>query len=254
MAAPVSAPPEPRSEGALRNADGLDLSQQTIPTHVGIIMDGNGRWAEARGKRRTDGHLEGLTAAKATVGYAVTAGIRYLSLYTFSTENWRRVAEEVRFIMGLVAKHLRNEYDFYRENRIRVVHSGDMGRLPPEVQTEIRDVIRDTAEFDQLTVNLALNYGGRDEIVRAVNRWIRENGEGPLDETGIERYLDQPQLPAPDLIIRTGGERRLSNFLIWEAAYAELYFTNVLWPDFGPQEFADAVEEFSRRVRRFGGS
>ncbi|MFW5684099.1 MAG: polyprenyl diphosphate synthase [Spirochaetota bacterium] len=224
-----------------------------VPRHVGIIMDGNGRWATRRGIPRHRGHSEGLTAAKRTVRAARKLGIEYLSLYTFSTENWKRAEEEVSFLMGLIASHLRKEYDFYRENEVRVLHSGDLTRLPERLQAEIRSVTRDTAEFSGIKVNLAINYGGRDEIVRSVNRWLQNGGgTAELSADALREHLDLPELPEPDLLIRTGGERRLSNFLLWECAYSELLFTDVLWPDFDLEHLTAAVLDFQGRERRFG--
>ena len=237
---------------------GVDESQALdstrIPRHVGIIMDGNGRWATRRNLSRHRGHREGLTAAKRTVKAARDLGIHYLSLYTFSTENWRRTEEEVSFLMGLIANHLRKEYDFYRENRVRVVHSGDLGRLPENLQREIRTVTLDTADYDGIQVNLAINYGGRDEIVRSVNRWLHNGRKhADLDAEALRKHLDLPDFPEPDMVIRTGGEKRLSNFLVWECAYSELLFTDVLWPDFDRSHLEAAVREYQHRERKFGG-
>lgn len=224
------------------------------PRHVGIIMDGNGRWAVQRNLPRTRGHREGIEAAKRVVLAAIDLGVEFLSLYAFSTENWRRAEEEVAFIMGLVARNLRDQYDFYRENRIKLYHSGDIDRLPPEVRSEIKAVTEDTKEYDRIKVNLAVNYGGRNEIARAVNRWLQEEGpDAWIDEKAISNHLDLPEFPDPDLVIRTGGEKRTSNFLLWEAAYAELYFSERLWPDWEKEDLAEAVRDFSRRKRNFGG-
>ncbi len=228
----------------------LDLER--IPTHIGIIMDGNGRWAKRRGKSRTEGHLEGVKTAKKIVKKAVEIGIKYLSLYTFSTENWKRAEEEVSFLMSLIKRYLKREYDFYRENKIRVVHSGNLRDLPDDIADEIRRVVEDTASFDGLTVNLAINYGGRDEIVRAVRRLMRESSPEVTEET-IKNCLDHPEIPDPDLIIRTGGELRLSNFLLWESAYSELYFSNKLWPDWCGDDLEEAIIDYQGRERRFGG-
>ena len=225
-----------------------------LPVHVGIIMDGNGRWAEARGKPRTEGHLEGVKAAKRVVAAAAEAGIRFLSLYTFSTENWARAQEEVSYLMGLIGLYLKKEYDFYRKNRIRIVHSGDLERLPREIAREIDDVTRDTAAFDGLMVNLSINYGGRDEIIRAFRRLAAVHDGGTLTEESFRRYLDQPDLPDPDLIIRSANELRLSNFLLWESAYSELYFSPKLWPDWDGDDLRAALAEYARRKRRFGGA
>jgi len=225
-----------------------------LPAHVGIIMDGNGRWAEARGKPRTEGHLEGVKAAKRVVAAASEAGVRFLSLYTFSTENWARTQEEVSYLMGLIGLYLKKEYDFYRKNRVRIVHSGDLEKLPREIAREIHDVTRDTAGFDGLMVNLSINYGGRDEIIRAFRRCLAERNGDALTEESFRRYLDQPDLPDPDLIIRSANELRLSNFLLWEAAYAELYFSPKLWPDWDGEDLRAALAEYAQRKRKFGGT
>lgn len=220
------------------------------PAHVAIFMDGNGRWAQARGLPRTEGHREGLKAAKRIVKAASASGIKNLTLYTFSTENWKRAQEEVKFLMGLVSKYLCAEFEFYKENRVRVVHSGNLEGLPPEVREAILRVIADTAAFDGIRVNLAINYGGRDEILRAMAKIPA--GTFPLGEVDFKKYLDIPDLPDPDLIIRAGGELRLSNFLIWQAAYSELYFSDTLWPDWTEDHLTVALEEYARRERRFG--
>jgi undecaprenyl diphosphate synthase len=217
-------------------------------------MDGNGRWAKQRGKPRTEGHLEGVKAAKRVVAAAAEVGLLFLSLYTFSTENWARAQEEVSYLMGLIGLYLKKEYDFYRHNRIRIVHSGDLLRLPPGVQKEIEDVTRDTAQFDGLTVNLSINYGGRDEIIRAFRRLQTVDSREPLTEESFRQYLDHPEVPDPDLIIRSANEQRLSNFLLWESAYAELYFSSKLWPDWDGDDLREALAEYARRSRRFGGA
>jgi undecaprenyl diphosphate synthase len=229
------------------------LDPASIPCHVGIIMDGNGRWAQARNKPRTSGHREGLDASKRIVRAAARIGIRYLSLYTFSTENWKRTSDEVGFLMNLIKTHLRSEYDFYRENRVRIVHTGDLGRLPKDVQAEIRQASQDTAGFEGLTVNLAINYGGRDEIVRSVQRCLAEGITAPT-EADISAHLDEPEIPDADLIVRTGGEVRLSNWLLWRSAYAELVFSDKYWPDWVESDLIQAVRSFQQRQRRFGGT
>jgi undecaprenyl diphosphate synthase len=226
------------------------LDPARLPVHVGIIMDGNGRWAAARRRPRRDGHLEGLTAAKRVVRAASDAGLRFLSLYVFSTENWTRTEEEVSYLMFLIQAHLKKEYDFYRKNGIRIFHSGDLARLPSEIAAELRSAVRDTAAFTGLTVNLAINYGGKDEIVRACRRAA---ALGPLTEESIASCMDQPGLPDPDLIIRSGGDVRMSNFLLWESAYAELYFSPKLWPDWDESDLQAALQDYARRERRFGG-
>jgi len=257
----VSSSPESRPRAAGDQAAGRPgaahqspLDPSRLPRHVGIIMDGNGRWATARGKARSEGHLEGVKAAKRVVAAAAEAGLAYLSLYTFSTENWARAQEEVSYLMFLVRSYLRREYDFYRANRIRIVHSGALDRLPPDIAREIADVVRDTAAYTGLTVNLSINYGGRDEIVRAFRRYVESGTREPLTEEIFRRHLDQPDLPDPDLIVRTANEHRLSNFLLWESAYAELYFSPKLWPDWDREDLLLALEDYSRRARRFGGT
>lgn len=231
----------------------------SLPEHVAIIMDGNGRWASARGLPRTEGHREGLTAAKRIVKFASSLGISYLSLYTFSTENWRRTQEEVGFLMGLIRNHLKAELDFYRENRIKVVHSGQRDGLPKDILKEIDDIVLETAHFPGLVVNLAINYGGRNELARAVYKALDagESKESFKDPTKAEKtissYLDHPEIPDPDLIVRTAGEYRISNFLLWESAYSELFFSTKFWPDFSEDDFQMALDSYAGRKRRFGG-
>jgi undecaprenyl diphosphate synthase len=225
----------------------------SLPRHVGIIMDGNGRWARARGRPRSEGHLEGLTAAKRVTAAAAELGIRWLTLYTFSTENWRRAESEVSYLMFLIRTHLKREFDFYRKNRIRILHAGDLARLPADVVREIRSAMADTAGFDGLTVVLAINYGGRDEIVRAVRRVAAAGEAATITEERLRAHLDLPDVPDPDLVIRTGAEQRQSNFLLWQSAYAELYFSPKLWPDWDRADLEAALEDYARRSRRFGG-
>ena len=224
------------------------------PVHVGIIMDGNGRWAQKRGLPRTAGHKEGLEAAKKIVAAASALGIKYVTLYTFSTENWKRTAEEVGFLMNLIRLHLRAEFAFYKKNGIRVRVLGGMAGLPDDVRSEIEKAEAETASFTGLTVVLAINYGGRDEILRAVNKILAEqkNASISISEEELASQFDIPELPDADLIIRTGGEKRLSNFLMWHSAYAELIFTDTLWPDYNENEFKNNIEEFCKRTRRFG--
>jgi undecaprenyl diphosphate synthase len=220
--------------------------------HVGIIMDGNGRWARQRGQIRTQGHLEGLKTAKEIVKTAGDIGISYLTLYAFSTENWKRAADEVNFIMGLVKRYLKNELNFYRDNGIRLRHAGNREGLPPDILKEIDDACEYTRNFSGLQVILALNYGGRDEIIRAVKRMVQEQPGGEISADVLGRYLDNPDVPDPDLIIRTAGEFRTSNFLLWEGAYAEYYISEKFWPDWTGEDLIRAVEDFKNRERRFG--
>jgi undecaprenyl diphosphate synthase len=220
-------------------------------------MDGNGRWAQSRGQSRPQGHLEGLKAAKRIVKAASDRGIPYLTLYTFSTENWKRDVEEVSFIMALVRRYLRAELDFYRENGIRIRHAGDPSRLPQDIAEELQRACEDTRDFKGTQVVLALNYGGRDEIVRAANRALAgapfADGGARFTEALIRSCLDNPDVPDPDLIIRTAGEFRISNFLLWEAAYAEYYISDKFWPDFSDGDLETALDRYAARDRRYGG-
>jgi undecaprenyl diphosphate synthase len=234
--------------------------ERKIPVSVGIIMDGNGRWASRRGLIRTQGHIEGLKAAKRIVKAASDLGINYLTLYAFSTENWKRASEEVGFIMGLVKQYLRAEFDFYRENKIRIRHAGDITGLPEDIQKELEDSIAGTAGFNKMQVILAINYGGRNEIVRAFRRFaaasLETNGTADftkLCENDVQAFLDNPDVPDPDLIIRSAGEYRMSNFLLWQGAYSELYVSQKLWPDWDKEDLETAIADFQNRERRFGG-
>ncbi|MCE5255661.1 MAG: di-trans,poly-cis-decaprenylcistransferase [Spirochaetaceae bacterium] len=233
------------------------MNQKNLPTHVAIIMDGNGRWASRSGLPRTEGHREGLSTAKKIVKLASSMGISYLSLYTFSTENWKRAQEEVGFLMALIKNHLSAEFDFYRQNRIKVVHSGQREGLPVDILEEIDEIVRSTSTFPGMVVNLAINYGGRNELARAMQKAARagESFDDPeKSEKKISAYLDHPEIPDPDLVIRTAGEYRISNFLLWESAYSELYFSGRLWPDFSADDFKAAIEDYAGRERRFGGA
>ena len=209
---------------------------RTVPEHVAIIMDGNGRWAERRHKNRSAGHYAGAEQAKKIVGAASALGIEYVTLYIFSTENWKRTAEETGYLMSLIKNHLRAEFAFYKKNKIRLLHLGDEAGLPEDIREEIRSAAAETADFTGTTLVMAINYGGRDEI----------------DEDALSSSFDIPDLPDVDLLIRTGGEKRLSNFLLWHASYAELVFTDTLWPDYGEDEFYGHIEQFQKRTRRFG--
>jgi len=197
--------------------------------------------------------LEGLNAAKRVVKAAAEMGIRYLTLYVFSTENWKRTTDEVGFIMGLVKQYLRSEMEFYEENHIRLRHAGDPDGLPQDIAAEIRDMCAETEKYSGIQVILALNYGGRDEILRAVRKAARA-GENflSLNEATLAGYLDNPDIPDPDLIIRSAGEYRTSNFLLWESAYAEYYISPVLWPDWTETELQNAVESYQNRERKYG--
>ena len=219
--------------------------------HIAVIMDGNGRWAQQRGLARTKGHQEGLEAAKRIVKAASDLHIPYITLYVFSTENWKRTEEEVGFLMGLIQKHLRAELAFYAANNIKVKHIGDAATLPRAIQTEITDIMEKTNHYTGTTVQLAINYGGKDEIIRAIKKLSSAQLES-LTEDAFDRMLDTAGVPPVDLVIRTGGEKRLSNFLLWQTAYAEFYGTDVLWPDFTPAHLMEALDAYGKRTRRFG--
>lgn len=229
------------------------MDANNIPTHVALIMDGNGRWAKNRGLPRTAGHKEGLTAAKRVVKAASLLGVKYVTLYAFSTENWKRTESEVGYLMGLILHHLRAEFAFYRDNGVRLLHIGDAAGLPVDVQNEIQNAKRDTAHFSGTTCTLAINYGGRDEIIRAIKSLIDSGVKSEeVSEELLSKSMDVPELPDVDLLIRAGGDERISNFLLWHASYAELIFTKTLWPDYNGDEFRAHIEEFQKRNRRFG--
>ena len=229
------------------------INRENLPQHVAIVMDGNGRWAEKRHKPRLYGHRQGTLHARDFVEMFSTYGIPYLTLYAFSTENWNRPKAEVQGIISLIAGSIDEAIEIARNKNIRVKHLGSPERLPPAIQRKIAQAVAMTATHTCLTVNLAFNYGGRSEIVHAVRRIIEAGlSASDIDEETFSHYLDTAGMPNPDLFIRTGNEMRLSNLLIWQSAYAELYFTSVLWPDFGKAEFEKALASYSKRQRRFG--
>jgi undecaprenyl diphosphate synthase len=222
--------------------------------HVAIIMDGNGRWAAARGEPRVVGHRAGLEALRRVVRAAPSLGVEYLSVYAFSTENWKRPAEEVAALMDLLVEYLRSEIDELDHEHVRIVFLGDRTALPERCQLEMERAERRTEGNRRLVLAIAMNYGGRDEIVRAARSLLR-SGVDPesLDEERFASHLDTGDMPDPDLVIRPGGELRLSNFLIWQANYAEIYVTPLFWPEFDGPVLQEALEAFARRDRRFGG-
>ena len=222
------------------------------PQHIAIIMDGNGRWAAARNLPRSAGHKEGAQAVRRVIEAAPALGIKFLTLYAFSTENWSRPQEEIDTLMDLLEKTLDEYQKSAQKQNLRIWVSGEREPLPPRILEKIDRLVQSTAHYDGLTLNLALNYGARQEITRAVNTLIAQ-GKTHITAQDISAHLFQPQLPAPELIIRTSGEQRLSNFLLWQAAYSEFYFTPVLWPDFDKEELKKAVLEYQHRHRRFGG-
>lgn len=230
-----------------------EIKAHGLPEHVAIVMDGNGRWAKQRGLARTQGHKEGLNSAKRIVAMAASLGIKYVTLYTFSTENWKRTQDEVGYLMTLIKGHLRAEFQFYKDNGIKIEHIGNLEGLPKDVQKEIINAKKDTEHFTGTTCVLAINYGGRDEIVRGLKKIVSEQIPAQeITEELVSRSLDIKAMPDVDLMIRTGGEERLSNFLLWQCAYAEFIFTDTLWPEYTEEEFLEDIVEFQKRNRRFG--
>ena len=227
------------------------------PRHIAIIMDGNGRWAKKRGLPRTAGHAAGGEAFRRIANYCRTLGVKYLTVYAFSTENWKRSEEEVSGIMRLLGKYLTEALADMEKNRVRFKFFGDLSRLSPELRTLCLDAESRSADYD-VQVNFCLNYGGRDEIVKAASAFAKDVQAGTyapedLTEELLSGYLYSKDVPDPELIIRPSGEQRTSNFLLWQSAYSEYVFMDVLWPDFGPDDLDKAIEEFNRRNRRFGG-
>jgi undecaprenyl diphosphate synthase len=232
--------------------DGIDPTR--IPAHAGVVMDGNGRWAQKRGLKRTEGHAAGEEALFDTVEGALELGVRWLTVYAFSTENWKRPADEVRYLMGFNESILTRRRDEMNERGVRMRFAGRRDWRVPKRLIKSMDEARDlTQDNKTMTLTIAFNYGGRAEIVDAVKALVAEGvSADKVDEKAIRRHLYDPEMPDPDLVIRTSGEYRISNFLLWELAYSELIFTEVLWPDFRRGDLFEAVREFQRRERRFG--
>ena len=233
--------------------DGIDPAR--IPAHVAVVMDGNGRWAESRGLPRTEGHTRGEEALFDTVEGALELGIEWLTVYAFSTENWRRPADEVRFLMGFNETLLLRRRDELHAKNVRVRYIGRRDwRVPRRVQRNIDEAVEMTSKNRRMTLNLAFNYGGRAEIVDAVRSLVATGiAADKITEKRLREHLYAPDMPDPEMMIRTSGEYRISNFLLWELAYSELVFMDVLWPDFRREHLFDAVREFQSRSRRFGG-
>jgi undecaprenyl diphosphate synthase len=228
-----------------------------LPVHVAIIMDGNGRWAAHHGKERIFGHQKGVESVRTVIETAAELGIKYLTIYAFSTENWGRPDDEVSALMGIMVQSLNNETDTLLKNNIRLASIGDFERLGDDVRERLDETIRLTSGSTGLTLVVALSYSSRWEITNAARKIAFEISEGrlspgSLNETEFEKHLETYGIPDPDLMIRTSGELRVSNFLLWQLAYSELYFTDILWPDFGKEDFYDAIISFQKRERRFG--
>ena len=225
------------------------MQLDNIPQHIAIIMDGNGRWANERGKERSYGHQAGVEAVRRITSECTRLGVKYLTLYTFSTENWGRPADEVAALMGLVLSSLEDEIFMKNNVRFRVI--GDMKRLPDAVQQKLRETEEHTAQNDAMTMVVALSYSSRWEITEAVKQIVSE-GQQDITEETISQHLTTNFMPDPDLLIRTGGELRISNYLLWQIAYSELYFCDTYWPDFDEAELHKAIESYQQRQRRFG--
>lgn len=240
------------------NTDFLNMEERkNIPAHVSIIMDGNGRWAQERGLERIRGHYEGVASVRACTEAAAEEGVKVLSLYAFSEENWNRPAEEVDYLMSMMARCMVQELPTFRKNNIRFVVLGNRERLNDELNAMIDDCMEQTASFDSMTLIVFLSYSGRWDILQAARKLARECAGNPsaaaeISYEDICRHLVTAEYPDPDLIIRTSGEQRISNYLLWQCAYSEFYFTPVLWPDFRKEQFRAALEEYSKRDRRYG--
>lgn len=229
-----------------------------LPRHVAIIMDGNGRWAKKRGLPRTAGHAAGAETFRTIATYAKEIGLDYLSVYAFSTENWKRSEDEVGAIMKLLKKYLLEAIGQMERDRVKMEFFGDLSRLSPELQELCQRTREISKRYDGCQVNICLNYGGRDEIIRGIKVWQADCAAGKADADSLTEdvfgnYLFSKGVPDPDLIIRPSGELRTSNFLLWQSAYSEFYFTNVLWPDFSKEDLLEAIADFQKRSRRYGG-
>ena len=227
------------------------MSESNFSKHIAIIMDGNGRWAKERGLKRTAGHEEGAKVVRNITIHCAKLGVRYLTLYAFSTENWSRPKLEVEYLMKLLEKYLKNELETFLQNNIRFKAIGDLSKFSKSLQNTIKEIEEKTSNNSGLTQVLALNYGSKDEILRAIRKLNERNLE--VNEKNFESCLDTAGFSEVDLLIRTSGEIRLSNYLLWQNAYAEMFFTSTLWPDFSTNELDDIIDDFNKRQRRFGG-
>ncbi len=238
--------------------DKTENGKLPVPQHIGIIMDGNGRWAKQRGLPRTAGHRAGGETFRTIANYCRSIGVKYLTVYAFSTENWKRSQEEIGALMKLLERYLAEGLRDMEKNRVTFRFFGDLSRLSPKLRKLCEDAQSRSSEYHEVQVNFCLNYGGRDEIVRAARAFAADVAAGKrsadsLTEAEFDNYLDSAGVPDPELVIRPSGEQRLSNFLPWQSAYSEFVFMDVLWPDFGPEDLDRAIEEYHRRDRRFGG-
>lgn len=236
----------------------MENDKLAVPRHIAVIMDGNGRWAKQRGLPRVEGHIAGAERVREVLRYAREFGVEYMTLYAFSTENWKRSREEVDALMDLLSRFIDGYLDEMKQNNVRLLVTGRIDGLPERAANDLKRAMAETASLTGHTLILALNYGGRSEIADAAKKIAEEVRHGRLDPVKIDEqlfsgYLYLPDVPDPDLMIRTSGEFRLSNFLLWELSYAEFYVTDTYWPDFDREEFRKAIESYSKRDRRFGG-
>jgi undecaprenyl diphosphate synthase len=231
----------------------VDGAKRVVPRHIAIIMDGNRRWARAHGVSDAEGHAAGVEAIRPVVRHCAEVGVKALTIYAFSRENWQRSGDEVETLIGLLEGAIRDETPELVGQGVQVRLAGRLAELRPETRASIEQAIAATAGGERMVLNVAFNYSSRSEIVDAVQAYVDDgNSLAQLDEEGLGSYLYTAGLPDPDLLVRTGGDQRVSNFLLWQAAYAELYFCDCFWPDFGPDELDAAIDEFGRRSRRFG--
>ena len=228
--------------------------ETSIPKHIAIIMDGNGRWAKEKGKLRVEGHRKGAENIEKIIDYSIKLGVKYLTVYALSTENWKRPEAEVKALMKLFAKYLDDKKEELRKQGVKLLVTGTEENIPNKLLKKIRDTEEYLSDCDQITFNIAFNYGGRKEIVDGINKILKENrGNKEINEEEFKKYMYRPEIPDPELVIRTSGEFRVSNFLLWEIAYSEFYVTNVYWPDFDEREYDLAIASYNKRDRRFGG-
>lgn len=230
----------------------MNIDESRIPTHIAFIMDGNGRWATRRGLPRNLGHKAGVDAIQRTIEACLKYNVKYCTFFAFSTENWKRSEKEINGIFKLVREYLDKKASFFEKNQINVKSIGVLDPFPQDLVESLNNIKERTKNFDKLTVIFALNYGGRDEIVRTVNKLIKE-GKKEVSEADILNNLDSAFMPEPDFVVRTSGEERLSNFMLFQMAYSELYFPKVFWPSFNEKHFIKAIEHYQKRDRRYGG-
>ena len=241
-----------------QNKEKLAIDMNNVPKHIAIIMDGNGRWAKEKNLPRTFGHKAGVETIRRIIKECERIGVKYLTLYAFSTENWKRPKDEINSLMKLLVEYLRNEFDELNENGVVINHIGDISKLPQTCQEELKAAYEKTKDNKGVVMNLALNYGGRDEIIHAIKNMYKDLEEkkiniNDINEDLFSNYLFTKNMPDPDLIIRPSGEQRLSNFLLWQCAYSEFWYSNINWPDFTEEDLHQAIYDYQNRDRRYGG-